>query len=184
MTVVAAVKMDISDVKVVPGGNTAVYFACTQEDGETTFGLLDRAIEKELDVEYIKSKKPDFLTVIYDDPDHVGHADGHGTPQYYAKMEQLDAWLGEIIAAIKEAGIYDDSIIIVTSDHGGIGTRHGGRSLMEMDTPFIVAGKNIKKIGELKNYMMQYDTAHTIAEMFGLEIPQEWRGKSISQIFE
>ena len=137
-----------------------------------------------LAVEYIKAKKPDFLTVIYDDPDHVGHADGHDTPQYYAKMEQLDAWLGEIIAAIKEAGIYDDSIIIVTSDHGGIGTRHGGRSLMEMDTPFIVAGKNIKKIGELKNYMMQYDTAHTIAEMFGLEIPQEWRGKSISQIFE
>lgn len=137
-----------------------------------------------LAIEYIKAKKPDFLTVIYDDPDHVGHADGHDTPQYYAKMEQLDAWLGEIIAAIKEAGIYDDSIIIVTSDHGGIGTRHGGRSLMEMDTPFIVAGKNIKKIGELKNYMMQYDTAHTIAEMFGLEIPQEWRGKSISQIFE
>ena len=53
----AAVKMDVSDVKVVPGGNTAVYFACTQEDGETTFGLLDRAIEKELDVEYIKSKE-------------------------------------------------------------------------------------------------------------------------------
>ena len=137
-----------------------------------------------LAIEYIKEKKPDFLTVIYDDPDHVGHADGHDTPQYYAKMEQLDAWLGEIIAAIKEAGIYDDSIIIVTSDHGGIGTRHGGRSLMEMDTPFIVAGKGIRKAGEFKEYMMQYDTAHTIAEMFGLEIPQLWRGRSMSQIFE
>ena len=137
-----------------------------------------------LAVEYIKSKKPDFLTVIYDDPDHVGHADGHDTPAYYAKMEQLDSWLGEIIAAIKEAGIYDDSIIVVTSDHGGINTSHGGRSLMEMDTPFIVAGKNIRKAGDLNQYMMQYDTAHTLAEMFGLEIPEVWRGKSLSQIFE
>lgn len=137
-----------------------------------------------LAVEYIKTKKPDFLTVIYDDPDHVGHADGHDTPAYYAKMEQLDSWLGEIIAAIKEAGIYDDSIIVVTSDHGGINTSHGGRSLMEMDTPFIVAGKNIRKAGDLNQYMMQYDTAHTLAEMFGLEIPEVWRGKSLSQIFE
>jgi arylsulfatase A-like enzyme len=99
-------------------------------------------------------------------------------------MEQLDSWLGEIIAAIKEAGIYDDSIIVVTSDHGGINTSHGGRSLMEMDTPFIVAGKNIRKAGDLNQYMMQYDTAHTLAEMFGLEIPEVWRGKSLSQIFE
>lgn len=137
-----------------------------------------------LAVEYIKTKKPDFLTVIYDDPDHVGHADGHDTPAYYAKIEQLDSWLGEIIAAIKEAGIYDDSIIVVTSDHGGINTSHGGRSLMEMDTPFIVAGKNIRKAGDLNQYMMQYDTAHTLAEMFGLEIPEVWRGKSLSQIFE
>ena len=137
-----------------------------------------------LAVEYIKTKKPDFLTVIYDDPDHVGHKNGHDTPEYYAKMEQLDSWLGEIIAAIKDAGIYDDSIIVVTSDHGGIGTSHGGRSSMEMETPFIVAGKNIRKAGEFSQVMMQYDTAHTIAEMFGLEIPDVWRGRSMSHIFE
>ena len=38
--------------------------------------------------------------------------------------------------------------------------------------------------GEFTQIMMQYDTAHTIAEMFGLEIPDTWRGKSMSQIFE
>ncbi len=135
-------------------------------------------------VDYIKNKKPNFFVVIYDDPDHVGHSAGHDTPAYYAKMEELDACLGQILAAIKEAGIYDDSIIIVTSDHGGINTSHGGRSLMEMDTPFIIAGKNIKKGGEFQQAMMQYDTAHTIAEAFGLEIPQVWNGNSMSHVFE
>ena len=134
--------------------------------------------------EYIKSKKPDFMVIIYDDPDHVGHASGHATQQYYARLEELDTHLGEIIASIKEAGIYDDSIIIVTSDHGGINTSHGGRSLMEMDTPFIIAGKNIKQGGEFSEAMMQYDTAATIAEAFGLQTPQIWRGQSMSQVFE
>lgn len=137
-----------------------------------------------LAVEYIKNRKPDFLTVIYDDPDHVGHKCGHDTLEYYEKLEQLDGYLGEIIEAIKQAGIYDDSIIIVTSDHGGINNGHGGRSSMEMDTPFIAAGKNIRKAGEFTQVMMQYDTAHTIAEIFGLEIPDVWRGKSMSQIFD
>ena len=133
--------------------------------------------------EYIKAEKPELMVVIYDDPDHVGHSKGHDTPEYFAKMEELDACLGEILAAIKEAGIYDDSIIIVTSDHGGNGRSHGERSLMEMDTPFIIAGKNVKNLGEFKEYMMQYDTAATIAEIFGLELPQSWRGQSMDHVF-
>lgn len=152
-----------------------VHDYCVQEDP---------AKIAQTSIDYIKAEKPNLMAIIYDDPDHVGHSKGHDTPEYHAKMEELDACLGEIVAAIKEAGIYDDSIIIITSDHGGIGTSHGGRSLMEMDTPFIIAGKNVKKIGEFKEYMMQYDTAHTIAEAFGLTVPQVWNGQSMSHVFE
>lgn len=133
---------------------------------------------------YIKDVKPDFMAIIYDDPDHVGHSAGHATPEYYARMEELDALLGEIITAIKEAGIYDDSIIIVTSDHGGINHGHGGLSMMEMETPFIIAGKNIKQGGEFSEVMLQQDTAHTLAEIFGLTVPQMWSGNSMSHVFE
>ena len=134
--------------------------------------------------EHIKKEKPDFMAIIYDDPDHVGHSKGHDTAEYYSRMEELDGCLAEIIAAIKEAGIYDDSIIIVTSDHGGIGYGHGGQSMMEMETPFIIAGKNIKQGGEFSEVMLQQDTAHTLAEAFGLKVPQMWSGNSMSQVFE
>jgi len=53
----AAAKMDIADVKVVAGGNTAVYFAFTRQDGEASYSLLDRDIDVTLDVEYVKSKE-------------------------------------------------------------------------------------------------------------------------------
>ena len=39
----------------------------------------------------------------------------------------------------------DDTIFILTSDHGGIDKGHGGKTMREMETAFIISGKNIKK---------------------------------------
>ncbi len=134
--------------------------------------------------DYIKAKKPNLAAFIYDNPDHVGHAAGHDTPEYYKVLTELDGYVGEIIAAIKEAGIYDDSIIIVTSDHGGTGTGHGGRTMAEMETPFIIAGKNVRNSGEFQESMMQFDCAPTIAYIFGAEVPQVWIGRPMKQVFK
>lgn len=134
---------------------------------------------------YIHSKKPTLAAFIYDDPDHVGHKYGHDTPEYYEKMKQLDAWVGEIVDAIEQAGLMDDSIIIVTSDHGGINKGHGGRSMMEMETPLIVCGKGIKQGYRFDDVsIMQYDVAATMAYIFNLKMPQAWFGRPIKQIFK
>ena len=72
----------------------------------------------------------------------------------------------------------------MTSDHGGIDHGHGGKTLEEINTPFIIAGKGIKKGGEFQESMMQFDCAPTVLEIFGLEGPQVWVGRSMSQVFE
>ena len=134
---------------------------------------------------YIKEKKPRLAAFIYDDPDHVGHAAGHDTPEYYKKLKQLDGWIGEILKAIEEAGIMDKSVIILTSDHGGIDHGHGGRTMMEMETPLIIYGKGVKKgycFDDLS--VMEYDVASTMASLLGLEQPQPWFGRSLDQVFE
>lgn len=46
---------------------------------------------------------------------------------------------------MKEAGIWDDTIFILTADHGGVNKDHSGKTMEEMQTPFIISGKNIKK---------------------------------------
>ena len=81
-------------------------------------------------------------------------------------------------------GIYENSIIIVTADHGGINKGHGGKTMEEMETPFIIAGKNIKKGGAFEESMMQFDCASTIASVFNLEQPQVWIGRPMTQVFE
>ena len=139
---------------------------------------------KNMTVEYIKEKKPTLGAFIFDNPDHVGHATGHDTPEYYANLTVLDGYVGEIIQATKDAGIYENCIFIVTSDHGGINKGHGGKTLEEINTPFIIAGKGIKKGGEFQESMMQFDCAPTILHIFGLEGPQVWVGRPMTQVFE
>lgn len=133
---------------------------------------------------YIKEKKPTFLAVCFDQLDHVGHSAGHDTPDYYKQLETLDSYVERIVNAIKSAGIYDDTIIMLSADHGGIKKGHGGITLQEMETPFIIAGKNIRQNGEFKELMMQYDVAATIAYVFGLKQPQAWIGRPMKQVFK
>lgn len=135
-------------------------------------------------VDYIKEKKPNLLAIIFDEPDHVGHSAGHDTPEFYAKLTELDGYVGRIIQAVQDAGFMDDTIFIVTADHGGINKGHGGKTMEEMETPFVIAGKNIKKGGEFQESMMQFDTGSTIAAIFNLEQPQVWTGRAMTQVFE
>ena len=137
-----------------------------------------------LGVEYIKSKKPTFFTLYYGLQDEIGHLSGWYSPEYQDCQKDIDKGIGMIMQAVKDAGISDDTIIIVTSDHGGVDKGHGGFTMPELETPFIVFGKNVKKGFEFPDPMIQYDTPATIAHCLGLEIPGGWRGKPMTQIFK
>ena len=134
--------------------------------------------------DYIKKAHPNLLAVIIDNPDHIGHAAGHDTPEYYVVLKELDKYVGQIVNAVKEAGMLDETIFIVTADHGGINKGHGGKTMEEMETAFIISGKNIKKGHEITESMMQFDVASTIAHIFKLEQPQVWIGRPVLSAFE
>ena len=133
--------------------------------------------------DYIRQKQPNLCAVIFDEPDHVGHAIGHDTPEYYDKLSYMDSQVGVILDAIREAGMWDDTIIIVTADHGGINQGHGGKTMREMETPFIICGKGIRAGYQDTLSMMQLDCAATLAYIFGLEQPQVWIGRPMTQFF-
>ena len=129
---------------------------------------------------YIKTEKPNFCTIIIDEPDHVGHSIGHDTQAYYEELNRLDGLIAQIIQSIKDSGIWDDSIIILSSDHGGIGKGHGGDTDLEREIPFIISGKNIKEKTKISQNVMIYDIAPTIAHIFELETPLFWEGRLIN----
>ena len=133
--------------------------------------------------QFIRQRKPTLLAVCWDQLDHTGHAVGHDTPAYYQTLEELDIQIGRVIEALKQAGIYDDTIIILTADHGGKDKGHGGKTLLEMEHPFIICGKGVRQGLEISEPMMQYDTAATIAHIFALPTPNSWVGHPLLSAF-
>lgn len=144
----------------------------------------DPAATAKIASDYIKNSKPNFVGIIFDEPDHVGHQDGHDTPAYYAKLKELDAYIAQIRQAVEDAGIADETIFIISADHGGIDKGHGGKTMLEMETPFILYGKNIKKGHVITESVMQFDIASTLACIFGLQQPQVWIGRPVKSAFK
>jgi arylsulfatase A-like enzyme len=98
-------------------------------------------------------------------------------------MARADKCVGRIIQALKDAGIYDNTIIIVTGDHGGHDHGHGTLVMEDMESPLVIFGHNVRSGYTYANPIAQYDIAASIAYILGLEIPDAWRGKPLKQVF-
>ena len=133
--------------------------------------------------DYIVAEKPELFALCYDFMDHAGHEHGWYGPEYMEHQKQLDAAIGQVIEALKEAGMYENSVIILSSDHGGTGRGHGSFTLLELETPLVVCGKGIRPGHRISRPLMQYDTPALIADILGLCIPDDWRGRPLPELF-
>lgn len=133
--------------------------------------------------DYIKASRPDLFFLYYGIQDEAGHVKGWYGEEYMACQKWLDKCIGQLMDFLKEAGLWEDTVIVVSADHGGINRGHGGFSIEELETPFIVFGPGIKEGYHFPDPMIQYDTAAILARILGLTIPSDWRGKAIDSIF-
>ena len=135
-------------------------------------------------IKFLTEEKPYFTFIHFSQPDAAGHNIGHDTPEYYAAVSVVDGAIGEILNALEDANMLKDTLILVSSDHGGIEKGHGGKTLVEMEIPWIVWGSGLKTKGEVLETIITYDTAATLAFVMGLEVPQSWRGQAQKQLFD
>ncbi len=88
------------------------------------------------------NEDPEVLFLHFDDVDHAGHGFGFAThvPQYITAIEETDTHIGSVLGTIasRPNAANEDWLILVTTDHGGNGTSHGGQSVGER-TIFMVA---------------------------------------------
>lgn len=66
----------------------------------------------------IRNAKPDVLLVHNSFPDTNRHALGVFGEGMNGVYDQLDAWLGDVISAMEDAGVYEDTNFVILSDHG------------------------------------------------------------------
>lgn len=111
---------------------------------------------------------------------------------YYRLVERVDNVLGDLIRTLKENDLYDNSLIIFTSDHGeGVAAHHWNQklSLIEevVNIPFIVKPpKNDKststKINTETLVNIGLDIYPTICDYADVEVPAELNGISLKKV--
>lgn len=89
----------------------------------------------------------DILFIHYDECDAAGHSSGFNpaNPQYINAIQTVDAEIGEVIAKLYQRPTYnqEDWLILLTTDHGGIGTTHGGQSNTERHIWWVASGPSV-----------------------------------------
>ncbi|MCB9598045.1 MAG: alkaline phosphatase family protein [Sandaracinaceae bacterium] len=122
---------------------------------------------------------PDAIFLFLDDPDHAGHAFGFepGVPEYVAELEDVDAQIGRILDALGARPHLDEErwLIVLTSDHGGFGTGHGGSRAVEHTIPFLVAGRDVSP-GRLPSFTRNADVVPTVLTHHGVAVPAALTG--------
>jgi len=114
--------------------------------------------------------------------DGMGHEYGWMSPQQLSVAFRADEALGNLLAELDARGLRDETLIIITADHGGHATTHGTDLPEDMTIPWIASGPGIQpKV--LTTQVHTMDTAATAAFILGLPIPPEWDGVPVYEAF-
>ena len=110
--------------------------------------------------------------------------------KYAAFVETLDYHYGQLLKALKDFGLEDNTLVIFTSDNGGHpaysdnAPLHGNKwNLYEggIREPFIVnwSGNSNMQTGECSMPVIQWDILPTLCELTGQPVPTKVEGKSL-----
>ncbi len=108
---------------------------------------------------------------------------------YYAHMTALDDCMGEILTALDETGLADNTIVVYTSDHGDMLYSHGARKKQQpwdesLRVPFLLRWP-AKLKNRAREISMPIDTPDIMPTLLGLtgsSIPEEVEGDDYSDI--
>lgn len=117
------------------------------------------------------------------DKSYYGNIFGDKSP-YIEAVENADKLLGQLVTFLKSTGEWEETVLIITSDHGQ--SIVGWHPLFDEDswvTPLLFVGKGIAKNRQL-SYFEHTDIAPTIAWLLGVEAPNidGGAGKVVSEI--
>lgn len=106
---------------------------------------------------------------------------------YDAEIRFADHNVGRILNTLKENSIYEDSLVIVTADHGeefgehGLYREHWSTYDGTQRVPLIVKPpQNIEHESRTENKLVtNVDLPPTIADCAGFQIPSSWQGRSL-----
>ncbi|MBT5851976.1 MAG: HD domain-containing protein, partial [Acidimicrobiaceae bacterium] len=149
----------------------ALSFRLTRDEGydqAVDATIVDAAIAR------VDSAPPGEVMFVYlSYPDPAGHDHGWDSEQYLAAAAQADRDLGHLVNALPA-----DWSVVVTTDHGGHGRRHGTDCNDDMETFVVARGPRITRCAGWATASI-LDIAPTVADLADISPDSGWVGHSL-----
>lgn len=133
---------------------------------------------------YFVEKKPTIEFIHFSDPDDLGHAVGWMSNPQLEAVRHADKCLGTLVDAVHAAGMDDETLIILSADHGGHGRNHSGKIEEDRLIPWIAVGPGVKPGHKITTPIITVDTAATALWALGYPNPPGLQGKPVLDAFE
>ncbi len=125
---------------------------------------------------------------VVETPEQVEHC----INEYKALVTMCDTYLGKVLDLMDEYNMWEDTMLIVNTDHGFMLSQHNWWGKMMMPyfnelarIPLFIWDPRSKTAGERRQALVQtIDLAPTLLEYFGQEIPKDMEGKPLRETIE
>ena len=169
------------------------------EDMFNTIGYDERRGEEvsRFAIEWLEEHKDDenfFLFLHYYDP-HTKYespepfASKFWDDFYAGEIAYVDYCIGQVIEKLKELGLYDSTMVVVTSDHGEMLGEHGEKThayfiyQSAIKVPLIFKLPESCKPQRIKEPAALVDIVPTICGLLDIKLPAQISGKDLSCYF-
>lgn len=123
MPEIAALKNENQVLKILRNGNPLYCIGMELKYGGVRKGIEEPYLDDFTTLcaaDTIRRKKPNLLLMHLIELDDAKHRYGTGSEEVKKAVLRMDKRLGDIMEAVHEAGIQDDTVFIVVGDHGQI----------------------------------------------------------------
>jgi N-sulfoglucosamine sulfohydrolase len=131
-----------------------------------------------LDPDELKGKMPPFLADVPEVREDLA--------DYFGEAQAFDAIVGLLIARLKETGEYDNTIIVISGDHGAPGFPHGKCNLYDFgaSVPLIIRWGKANGNRVVDDLISLTDLAPTFLQAAGVQPHPSMTGKSLVSLLE
>ena len=131
-----------------------------------------------ISADFLKGKLPPFLPDV--------HTVREDFSDYLGEVKGFDLALGVLIEELKKVGLYDNTIIAISGDHGPAGFPYGKCNLYDFGTRVSLALSGPGIIGNrvVNDFVTLPDLASTFLESGNVEVPNVMTSKSLWPILK
>jgi arylsulfatase A-like enzyme len=150
-------------------GPTNVHRTWTRGSGKALWNI---------DPDELKGKLPPFLPDVPEVREDLA--------DYFGEIAAFDAALGVLIEELKKAGALDNTLIVVSGDHGAPGFPHGKCNLYDFGTrvPLAIAGPGVRGGRVVDDFVNLPDLAPTFLEVGGVHVPDVMTARSLRPVLK